>query len=68
MKFLNGWKTIIGTVVSVGAVLVSAGGDLGKVAAKAVEIVGHADAIVVGAGALLAALGLVHKGEKRTAK
>lgn len=64
MKFLNGWKTIIGVVVTIATPLVAAGGDLGKVGAKVVDIVQHGDAVVAGMAALLTALGIIHKVEK----
>lgn len=64
MKFLNGWKTIIGVVVSIATPIVAAGGDLGKVGAKILDIVQHGDAVVAGAAALLTTLGIIHKVEK----
>jgi len=68
MKFLNGWKTILGIVGTVGTVLVASGGDIGKVASVVIAASQHADSIILGASGLLTVLGLVHKAEKKAAK
>ena len=66
MKFLNGWKTILGIAGTVVTIGVGAGGDVGMVAGKIGEFAGNADAVVSGAFGMLAVLGLIHKGEKRS--
>ena len=59
MKFLDGFKTLIGLVGTVVAVV------LPRVAPGVVQAVGEAAVqVATGAFAMLAALGLIHKGEK----
>jgi hypothetical protein len=65
VKFLNGWKTIIGTLGTAVTIGVATGGDVGQIAQKVGEFAGNADAVISGAFGMLAVLGLIHKGEKR---
>lgn len=63
MKFLDGFKTIIGMVGSLAVVLSP------SIAPDLVDKVGtHVVGIAEGAFGLLAALGLIHKAEKAKAK
>lgn len=62
MKFLDGFKTILGTVVLV------VGTAIPKIAPAVAAGAEHAIGIVQGVGGLLAVLGLIHKGEKRAAR
>ncbi len=64
MKFLDGWKTVLGVVGAASTVLIASGGDLSKVGHTVVQIGTNADAVVTGAFGLLAALGIVHKVQK----
>ena len=64
MKFLNGWKTILGVVGSVATLLVSGGGKIGEIATTAVDVAGHLDSVALGVFGALTALGIVHKAEK----
>ena len=64
MKFLNGWKTILGVLGTVGTVLVASGGKIGAIAGTAITIGGHLDSVLLGAFGILTALGIVHKAEK----
>lgn len=64
MKFLNGWKTVLGFVGLGVTVLSSAGGDVAQVGAVVGEVAGHVDAVVLGVFGTLAALGVIHKAEK----
>jgi hypothetical protein len=68
VKFLNGWKTILGIVGTVVTVGVGAGGDVGAIASKVGEFAGNADAVVTGAFGMLTVLGVAHKLEKRAGK
>lgn len=62
MKFLDGWKTIIGLVGTVVTVLVP------KLDPSLVAGIGeHATGIVQGVFGLLAVLGVIHKAEKKSA-
>lgn len=59
MKFLNGFKTILGTIGTIVSVLVP------SVRPDLITGIGdHVVGIVQGASALLLALGLIHKAEK----
>lgn len=63
MKFLDGWKTVIGLVGTVVTILVP------KLDPNLVTGIGeHATGIVQGVFGLLAVLGIVHKTEKMSAK
>lgn len=63
MKFLNGFKTVIGVLGTVVTVV------LPKVTPEVVQAVGGAMVqIAEGAFIMLGALGLIHKGEKAAAK
>ena len=64
MKFLNGWKTVLGFVGLGVTVLTSAGGDAAQVGAVVRDVARNADAVVLGAFGCLAALGVIHKAEK----
>ena len=68
MKFLNGWKTILGVAGTVGTLLYGAGGKLGAIAGSGLEVAGHLDAVAMGAFGILTVLGVVHKVEKGTEK
>lgn len=68
MKFLNGWKTILGAA---GSVAVIVGGALGKnvgvipgVVQTLSDIGEHINAVILGGSAVLGALGIIHKAEK----
>lgn len=71
MKFLNGWKTILGTLTTIASVVVPAivGGD-GSIVHEIGEQLGHIgdniSSVVAGAGAVLTLLGLRHRREKKT--
>lgn len=71
MKFLNGWKTLLGILTTAAAVIVpSVGGDASLVPAVSDQvgnIVEHGSALVAGIGATLTTLGLIHKVEKKRA-
>jgi hypothetical protein len=61
MKFLNGWKTIIGVIGTVATVLVP------KLDPAIIPAIGdHAVGLIQGAFGLLTALGIIHKVEKAT--
>lgn len=64
MKFLNGWKTVVGIVGTIGTVLVASGGKIGGIASTAVQVFGHLDSVVAGVFGALAVLGVIHKVEK----
>lgn len=64
MKFLNGWKTILGVIGTVGTVLVASGGSIGHAADVVVQASHHLDAVFLGVFGLLGTLGVVHKVEK----
>lgn len=68
MKFLNGWKTILGTVGTLGTLLLGAGGKIGQVAGTALEVAGHLDSVALGAFGVLTTLGIIHKAEKKSEK
>lgn len=59
MKFLNGWKTILGVAGIVLPMVIAP--------EKAHDVITHADSIVVGAAGLLTILGVIHKTEKASA-
>lgn len=65
MKFLNGWKTILGAVGILATPLIATGGDLGAVAGKVVEAGQHLDAVIMGGAGVLTVLGVLHKIDKR---
>lgn len=64
MKFLNGFKTIIGVLGAVATPLIAVGGDVGKIVSDGVAALPHVYQTVEGAFLTLAALGIVHKVEK----
>lgn len=64
MKFLNGYKTILGIVGTVATVLISSGGNVGHIGQVVVDASQHVDAILGGAFGLLTVLGIIHKKEK----
>lgn len=60
MRFLNGWKTVLGVAGTLAGVL------LPKVHPDVVSgVLGSADNVVVGAFTMLTLLGVIHKAEKR---
>jgi len=68
MKFLNGWKTILGAA---GSIAVIVGGALGKnvgvipgVIQTLSDIGEHINAVILGGAAVLGTLGVIHKVEK----
>ncbi len=63
MKFLNGWKTILGVAGTVGALVFPRVDP--SILGGALE---SANNVVTGAFGLLTILGIIHKGEKRAAK
>lgn len=64
MKFLNGWKTILGAIGTVVVPLVAVGGKVGELAGKVAEVGQHVDIALTGVFGALLALGIVHKVEK----
>ena len=68
MKFLNGWKTVLGFVGTGVTLVVASGGHPAEIASKVGEIAQHTDAILTGAFGVLGVLGVIHKAEKRAAK
>lgn len=64
MRFLNGWKTFLGVVGMFTTVAVSAGGDFARIGEVVGNVAGNLDGVVLGAFGTLAALGVIHKGEK----
>lgn len=71
MRFLNGWKTILGIATTVASVVVPAivggtGGIVTEVAGQLEHIGDNISSVVAGAGAILTLLGLKHRREKKT--
>mgnify|MGYP001160660381 CR=1 FL=1 len=67
MKFLNGFKTVIGIIGAVATPLVALGGDVGRIATDGIAALPHVYSTVEGAFLTLATLGIIHKAEKRAA-
>lgn len=67
MKFLNGFKTIIGIIGAVATPLVAVGGNVGKIASDGIAALPHIATTVEGGFLTLLALGLIHKAEKASA-
>ena len=66
MKFLNGWKTVLGLVGTVGTIIISSGGKVGAIASTVVQVFGHVDSVVAGVFGALTVVGIIHKVEKKT--
>lgn len=64
MKFLNGFKTIIGVIGAIATPLVAVGGDIGKIAQDGISALPHVYTTVEGAFLALTAIGIIHKVEK----
>lgn len=64
MKFLNGFKTIIGVLGAVATPLIAVGGDVGKIAQDGISALPHIYSTVEGAFLALTAIGIIHKVEK----
>ena len=65
MKFLNGWKTILGVIGTLTTIAVSAGVQDHGLIETVKAIAGHADSLIVGATGILTVIGVIHKSEKR---
>lgn len=68
MRFLNGFKTVVGVVGSVATLLIAGEGRVGEIGRTAVEVASHLESVALGVFGALAALGIIHKGEKASAR
>lgn len=64
MKFLNGFKTIIGIAGTLATPLIALGGSVGNVVQHGVNALPAVYQTVEGAFLMLTALGIIHKVEK----
>lgn len=68
MKFLNGWKTILGIVGTVTTLGIANGGRVGEIAGTVQQVAGHLDSVALGVFGALTAIGVIHRTEKRKGK
>lgn len=71
MKFLNGFKTILGVAILVATTAIKAlgkddGGVINAVGNALGDMADHVASVAAGAGSVLTILGVIHKREKKT--